>query len=191
MSTQTTLLFSDPVLNALHEQVVMRFGALELIESIMSQQLAVKAAATITQRVHALIGADFSPTGFALVSDEELRSAGLSGQKTRYVRAISEAWRSGQIVPEDLTNLSDEAVIAALTALLGVGRWTAEMFLLFGMGRLDIFSAGDYGLRKAATRAYALPENAGPAFFTELAAQWSPHRSLASRILWKSLDLEK
>lgn len=195
-------MFNDPILNALYDQVVAEFGPLklgpalaedhyftDLVESIISQQLAAKVATTISGRVHQAVGDDFFPTTVLATPMEKLRAAGLSNAKASYIRNIAEAWQSGQVIPSELTDLPAEEVIVKLSEIKGVGRWTAEMFLMFCLARPDIFSAGDYGLRKAMMRAYNLPEDTKPAVFATMAEQWQPHRTLASRVLWKSLEL--
>lgn len=195
-------MFKDPVLNKLHSEVVAVFGEIkigpalsedqyftDLVESIISQQLATKVATTISNRVHAVVGIDFSPTAVLATPFEKLRGAGLSTAKANYIRNIAEAWVSEQIIPSQITLLSEEAVIQKLSAIKGVGRWTAEMFLMFCLARPDVFSVGDYGLRKAMMRAYNLSADSKPQVYLEIASQWQPHRTLASRILWKSLEL--
>lgn len=194
--------FTDPVLAKLHTQVVSQLGELKpitplpeelyfrkLAESIISQQLAGKAAAKIRERVHLVVGKEFTPATILAIDFNQLRQAGLSNSKTNYVKNVALAWQTNQVVPAQLSTMDDEAIIANLITIKGVGRWTAEMFLIFGLGRHDIFSIGDYGLKKAMIKAYKLPEDSGPVVFQNLAKQWSPQRSLASRVLWKSLEL--
>jgi len=197
-------LFSDPVLANLYELVVAHLGELpeiqalkpndyfrDLCESIMSQQLSTKVASTLIKRVKDLVGVPFSPEKVLKISEDEFRKVGLSYAKARYVKAVAEAWKSGLIDPFQIEALADEAVIKLLTQIKGVGRWTAEMFLIFTLGRVDVFSVGDYGLRKALMKAYGLPLETKPAEILKMSEQWKPYRSLASRILWKSLELPK
>lgn len=195
-------MFNDPILTALHQKIIQEIGELEpiqprsadnhfqaLAESIVGQQLAIKAAAAIKERVRAVVGQDFTPAAVLALPFETLRGAGLSNAKTQYVRNIAEAWTDGTVSVSQLDQLADEELITELTKIKGVGRWTAEMFLIFTLGRPDVFSVGDYGLRKAITRAYQLDPETKPAELLELSTVWQPNRSLASLILWKSLEL--
>jgi DNA-3-methyladenine glycosylase II len=195
-------MFKDPILQQLHDVVIQKLGPLQpisvvnkeeyfqaLAEKIVGQQLAVRAAEVITERVRVVVGSEFTPAAVLTVPFETLRGAGLSNAKTNYVRNIAEAWTSGLISVEKLDTLDDESLIIELTKIKGVGRWTAEMFLIFTLGRTDVFSIGDYGLRKAIIKAYGLDPLTQPAVLLELSQSWQPHRSLASRVLWKSLEL--
>lgn len=198
------MLFNDPILAALDQQVTAVFGPIvvgpalpeeryftDLVESIISQQLATGVATIISGRVHQVVGADFSPARVQATPIEVLRTAGLSTAKANYVHNIASAWESGEIVSNDLTKMTDEEVIAKLTKIKGVGRWTAEMFLMFCLARPDVFSVGDYGLKKAISRAYQLPIESKPGVFMQIAEAWRPNRTHASRILWKSLELQQ
>ncbi len=162
------------------------FGS--VLRAIVGQQLSVRAAATIWARVVALVpeGA-LTPESVLAVPEEQLRAAGLSWGKVRYVRDCALRFADGTIDPATLASADDEAVIAALTAIKGVGRWTAEMVLMFSLGRPDVLSTGDYGLRSAMQRHWALPGPATPAEMATIAAHWQPHRSVASWYLWRSL----
>jgi DNA-3-methyladenine glycosylase II len=140
-------------------------------------------------RIRQLVGKNFSPGKLLKTSIEDLRRAGLSYAKASYIQNIARAWEKGLIDPQNLHDLEDEAVIEQLVKIKGVGRWTAEMFLIFTLARPNVFSVGDYGLRKAISMAYQVPIESKPAIFLKLAESWSPHKSLASRILWKSLEL--
>ncbi|HEX9817617.1 MAG TPA: DNA-3-methyladenine glycosylase [Patescibacteria group bacterium] len=193
---------SDPIIRKLHQRVEEQLGPFpsfkparpneyfeSLVESVVSQQLSTKVADTIFGRVKALTAKDFSPQKLLAISIEDLRQAGLSYAKASYVQNIAKAWEEGLVEPQALKDLEDEAVIEQLVQIKGVGRWTAEMFLMFTLARPDIFSVGDYGLRQAVSRAYDLPATSQPSAFEQLAKRWSPHRTLASRILWKSLEL--
>ena len=195
-------LFKDKTLNKLYLRVERELGPLpaikpskpseyffEMAESIVSQQLSVKVADTIFGRVRGLVSKKFLPKELLKLSIEELRGAGLSYSKAAYVQNVAQAWEEGLVEPTKLEKLSDEEVIEKLVQIKGVGRWTAEMFLMFTLGRPDVFSAGDYGLKKAISQAYELPMESKPAVFSELAEQWSPQRTLASRVLWRSLEL--
>jgi DNA-3-methyladenine glycosylase II len=161
----------------------------DLCESILGQQLSEKVAPQIITRVRTTLNHELSPEKVLSTTDNDLRAAGVSYAKISYLKNVATAWQNGNILPQELHTLDDETVIEKLITIKGVGRWTAEMFLIFTLGRKDIFSAGDYGLRRAILLAYGLPPETKPKVLTALAENWSPHRSLASRILWKSLDL--
>ncbi|WP_420594944.1 DNA-3-methyladenine glycosylase family protein [Deinococcus sp.] len=153
-----------------------------LIRSVNGQQLSVKAAAAIAGRVAAASG-DFDPAWLSAAAPDTLRALGLSWAKVRTVQAIAAAQQGGRIDFAHLDTLADEDVIAALTVLPGIGRWTAEMFLIFGLARPDVFSFGDLALRKALERFYPEADQAA----TVLA--WSPHRSYAARLLWRTFHV--
>ncbi|HEU0014868.1 MAG TPA: DNA-3-methyladenine glycosylase [Longimicrobium sp.] len=185
---------ADPVLGA----VIDREGPLEqtlepdlwwsLVDAICSQQLSVKAAATIVGRVAALgSGTRPGPAELLAESDESLRAAGLSGAKTRYVKDLAARWLDGRLRHDTLPSLPDEEVIAELTQVKGIGVWTAEMILIFTLGRPDVLPVDDLGIRAAAQRLYGLPERPGKAELLALGEPWRPWRTLASRYLWRSL----
>lgn len=164
----------------------------DLLESIVSQQLSIKAADTIFQRFLALFpgGEMPQPTEILKIEDDRLRACGLSRQKASYLKSLSIEIVSGDLNLENLDALSDEEVIVALTRVKGIGRWTAEMFLIFTLGRPDIFSVGDLGLRNAVSRLYGVARE-DLSIIEDLSRSWAPHRSLASRFLWKSLEDQK
>lgn len=147
-------------------------------DALVSQQISTRAASAIGARLAAAGLADES--GIAAADDEVLRAAGLSRPKIRYLRGIVAA---GVDWP-GLRGLSDDEVIARLTALPGIGRWTAEIYLKFALVRADAFAAGDLALAEAARLLYGLPERPGPAALTALAAPWRPWRAVAARALW-------
>jgi DNA-3-methyladenine glycosylase II len=153
-----------------------------LIRSVNGQQLSVKAAAAIAGRLAAATE-NFSPALIAAARPEDLRALGLSWAKVRTVQAIAGAAQSGQIDFAHLSSLSDEEVIQALIPLPGIGRWTAEMFLIFGLGRADVFSFGDLALRKALEGHYPGQDHA------VIVEAWSPHRSYAARLLWRTFHV--
>lgn len=190
----------DKVLNELTKAVVTRHGELpeivpappekyfqHLAESIISQQLSVKASDTIFKRAEKIVG-QWEPELVLETPYADLRAAGLSNSKTLYLQNLAEFWRTQTIAPNNFNQLTEEELIAHLTQVKGIGRWTVEMFLIFSLGRPDVFSVGDLGLRNAITRAYGEKAPTTLAGFAELSAAWAPQRSLASRILWKSLE---
>jgi DNA-3-methyladenine glycosylase II len=162
------------------------YGA--LLRSIVGQQLSTKAARTIYLRVVDLFGGT-TPTPEQLLDakEEDLRACGLSGRKTEYVRDLAAHVLSGELELDRLDALGDEEVVEEIVAVRGLGRWTAEMFLLFHLERPDVLSGGDLGIRKAIQVEYGLGEMPPPAQVIEIGEAWRPHRSLASLYLWESL----
>lgn len=162
------------------------YGA--LLRAIVGQQLSTKAARTIYLRVLDLFGGT-TPTPEQLLeaSEEDLRGCGLSGRKTEYVRDLARHVLSGELELDRLPDLDDEQVIEEIVAVRGLGRWTAEMFLLFHLQRPDVLSGGDLGIRKAIQIEYGLEEMPTPTQVLEIGEPWRPHRSLASLYLWESL----
>lgn len=159
----------------------------DLLGAIVGQQLSVKAADTIWKRVKALLKDDLSPENILKASDDKLREAGMSWAKIKYMNGIAQAFKDGEIVESEVVKMSDEEVIETLTKLNGIGRWSAEMILIFTLGRLDVFSIGDMGLRNAVSKLYGIDKN-DLKRIEELSLSWKPYRSIASRFLWKSLD---
>lgn len=159
---------------------------LALIRSINGQQLSVKAAASIFGRLKELLNNDITPNNLLSVTDEQLRICGISYSKIKYMKGIATAVIEKQIDLEYIKTLSDEDVIAELTKLHGIGRWSAEMLLIFSLRRPDVFSLGDLGLREAVKRLYNVPREDLKAIET-IADQWRPYRSYACRYLWLSL----
>jgi DNA-3-methyladenine glycosylase II len=162
------------------------YGA--LLRAIVGQQLSTKAARTIYLRVLDLFGGTTpSPEQLLEASEEDLRGCGLSGRKTEYVRDLARHVLSGELELDRLEQLEDEEVIEEIVAVRGLGRWTAEMFLLFHLQRPDVLSGGDLGIRKAIQVEYGLEEMPTPTQVLEIGERWRPHRSLASLYLWESL----
>jgi DNA-3-methyladenine glycosylase II len=162
------------------------YGA--LLRAIVGQQLSTKAARTIYRRVLDIFGGS-TPTPEQLLeeSEETLRSAGLSGRKVEYIRDLAAHVLSGELELDRLEELGDEEVIEEMVAVRGLGRWTAEMFLIFHLERPDVLSGGDLGIRKAVQIEYRLDQMPTPAKVLEIGEPWRPHRSLASLYLWESL----
>jgi DNA-3-methyladenine glycosylase II len=160
-----------------------------IVRSIVYQQITGKAAATILKRLHAHFGGR-APTAQELVdtSEEELRTAGLSRQKQRYMRDLAERTASGQVEFEHFDELPDEEIIKELTAIKGIGPWTAQIFLMFRLGRADVLPVADLGIQKAIQRAWRMRKLPKPAQVAKLGTRWAPHRTVASWYLWRSLD---
>ena len=160
-----------------------------LARAIVGQQLSTKAAASIWGRVTELFGDETpSPEQLIEVDGQALRDAGLSWSKVGFLKDLAERVADGRLDLDHLSELSDEDVVATLTEIKGVGRWTAEMFLIFHLGRPDVISTGDLGIRRAAQIAYGLDELPGPTELERIAEPWRPHRTLACLYLWRSLD---
>ena len=160
-----------------------------LARAIVGQQLSTKAAASIWSKVLAVFGEETpTPKQVLAAHPQELRDAGLSWSKVAYFRDLAERVTDGDLDTKRLPELDDEAVIEELTRIKGVGRWTAEMFLIFHLGRPDVLSTGDLGIRKAAQLAYGLEEMPSPAELEQLGEAWRPHRTLACLYLWRSLE---
>ena len=165
------------------------YGA--LLRSIVGQQLSTKAARTIYERLTALFdGRTPTPAELLAADPEKVRSAGLSRPKVGYLRSLAEHVESGELALDRLTELPDDEVSEQLTAVKGLGQWTADMFLIFHLRRPDVLPVGDLGIRRAVERAYGLPEIPDAAQVLEIGEPWRPHRSLASLYLWRSLDNE-
>jgi DNA-3-methyladenine glycosylase II len=161
-----------------------------LSSSIIGQQVSVHAARAIRGRFAALApGAPYpTPQNVLELPDEALRGAGLSGGKTRSIRDLAERLENGSIQTDKFSAMDNDDIIAALLPTRGIGRWTAEMFLLFSLRRADVLAVDDLGLRNAMRRLYDLDEIPGPTLMQEIAEPWRPWRSVASWYLWRSLD---
>jgi DNA-3-methyladenine glycosylase II len=160
-----------------------------LARAIVGQQLSTKAAASIWAKLQGTF-ADRTPAPSQLLDakHDDLRAAGLSNSKVAYLQGLARAVESGDLDLSRLPDLPDEDVIAALIEVKGIGRWTAEMFLIFHLGRPDVMSAGDLGIRRAIQIAYGLEDLPGPTDLERIADPWRPHRTLACLYLWRSLD---
>ncbi len=165
------------------------FGA--LCESVVSQQLAGRAAEAIFRRFAEAVGdtdGEVTPDGVLRHPDEVLRSAGLSGAKVRCIRALAERAAAGELLLDTVDDLSDDQIVTLLSAVPGIGRWTAEMFLIFQLGRLDVWPVGDYGVRKGYARAYGLSELPAPKELAALGEPFRPYRSVAAWYCWRAVE---
>lgn len=175
-----------------------------LVESIVSQQLSVKASDTIFKRFVELFQKKSLPNSLGKraskkfptpaqvlkMSDAKLRSVGLSGSKVKYIKDLAKKIHRKEVQLNRLHKMTDEAVIEHLVQVKGIGRWTGEMFLMFSLARPDIFSHGDLGLRNAIKKLYGFKKPPTTKQIEKIVAKWSPYRTLASRYLWRSLDLK-
>lgn len=157
--------------------------------SVVAQQISMRAAATIVGRISALVarGGPIEADGIRGSEVGILRDTGLTLAKARCILDVAELVADGQIDFARLAALDDEAVVAELVRVRGIGQWTADMFLIFGLGRYDVLSANDLGLRAAIRRQYALDELPNRADVLNLAARWAPYRAVAAWYLWRSL----
>jgi len=161
-----------------------------LAESILYQQLNGRAAATIFERFTALAGDPLTPEGILKLSEVQLRSVGLSKQKSSYLRDLSEKTKAGLLNFDLLAELPEEEVIRHLTQVKGIGVWTAHMFLMFTLRRPDILPTGDYGVQAAIKKHYKKRKWPKPAVIEKIARPWAPYRSIACWYLWRSLDVK-
>jgi DNA-3-methyladenine glycosylase II len=185
---------SDPVLAQIIGQVgPFLFSRREptfetLARSITFQQLNGKAAQTIFERVRKAAGRRFTPSAFLRLTPEQLRACGLSRQKIASLTDLAERTARKEINFRKLHLLTDEEVIAQLSQVRGVGVWTAQMFLMFALERLNVMPAGDLGIRNAVRKAYGLADIPKPSDLLAISEKWHPYCSVASWYLWRSLD---
>jgi len=179
---------SDPVMKKLLKQVGPftlktrrdRFAA--LVKSILGQQISTAAARTT------IAPEKLSAERLSQFTVEQYRKIGISRQKASYLLDLCEKVNDGSLELKKLGRLSDEQVTAALVQVKGIGPWTAQMFLMFSLGRLDVLPVDDLGIRKAVSKSYGLPELPNPAEITKIAQPWRPYASIASWYLWRSLE---
>jgi 3-methyladenine DNA glycosylase/8-oxoguanine DNA glycosylase len=177
-----------PMRIAAKPAVGARFGS--IAKAIAYQQLHGKAAETIWQRTVALVdGAPFDPTAVLALTDEQLRGAGLSRAKIAAIRDL--AWKAdtGAVRLDRLGRMTDDAVVAELTQVRGIGPWTAHMFLLFDLHRLDVWPTGDYGVRNGYRVAYDLDDLPSPAELDTFGEAFRPYRSVAAWYCWRAVDI--
>lgn len=163
----------------------------ELVDSIISQQLSVKAAAKIEERFKALFPEVVPlPEHILATPDNTLRSVGLSNAKVAYVKSLAQHIIDGQLELDKLNMLSNSEIISELTAVKGIGEWTAHMFLMFAMARLDVLPVGDLGIKLGVQKLYKLDHLPNPAEIQAIAAQnhWHPYESVASWYIWRAKD---
>jgi DNA-3-methyladenine glycosylase II len=186
---------ADPLLAA----VIRRVGTFALkpepggyeilVRSILSQQISTAAARTIRGRLQEMLpGGRICPEAIQAMSDADLQQAGISSQKRSYLRDLTARTLDGSVNFRRLACRADEDAIAELIQVKGIGRWTAQMYLIFSLGRPDVFAPDDLGLRNAIRRLYKLPDDTPRSGFELLAAAWAPYRTVASWYLWRSLD---
>ena len=161
-----------------------------LVRTITAQQISTKAAATIHGRLVALVPREVTPGAMLALTDEQLRGAGLSRQKTAYLRDLAVKVESGELPVHSLHELTDEDVIDAIVKVKGLGRWSAEMFLMFRLHRPDVLPVDDLGIVTAIQRLYGLRKRPKPDRIRKIAEPWRPYRTVACWYLWRSLENE-
>jgi DNA-3-methyladenine glycosylase II len=187
---------SDPILCAIIERIGpcrMEYGPPEfhsLAEAIVYQQLNGKAAVTIFNRFAALAGEPITPEGILKLNDAQMRSVGLSKQKSSYLRDMAERAARGELDFTRLPDMTDAEVVKHLTQVKGVGVWTAHMFLIFTLRRPNVLPTGDYGVQAAIKKHYKKRKLLKPEQMEKIARPWEPYRSVACWYLWKSLDVK-
>ncbi len=185
---------ADPVMRGIIAQVgayriEFREPSFEtLVKSIVYQQLSGRVASVIFGRLVQAAGGKLTPEGILKLRPARMRAAGLSGQKTAYIRDLARQTRDRRVVFEELTALSDEEVIERLIQVKGIGVWTVHMFLMFALRRPNVLPTGDLGIRNAIRKAYGMAEMPKPREIEILAEPWRPYRTVASWYLWRSLE---
>lgn len=170
-----------------HPSKISNFQA--LAESILGQQLSVKAAATITERVIQAAGGRMDPAGIAKLTPRRLRSAGCSAAKARAISELAQVVADGDLPIRSLNKKSDEAIMELLLPLYGVGRWTVEMFLIFQLGRSDVWPTGDLGVRRGWEKLYKMKREVEIDELERLGAKFAPHRSHLAWYCWRAHSL--
>lgn len=159
-----------------------------LVLKILSQQLSTKAASTIAGRMELMIDGIYLPEKLASYNQEQFRAVGVSRQKYGYISDLCRAFIEDRDFFEELSEQEDNEILNKLTSVKGIGVWTAQMFLMFTVGRIDIFAPDDVGLRNAIEKLYGIEERMNRKALNTFAERWQPYRTIASRYLWKSLD---
>ncbi len=198
-ATVAHLRAADPVLAGVINNVgpftlEPRDGAFRMLSrAIFFQQLAGPAARAIMNRVLAALGTDedrwYAPEQMLAATEEQLRAAGLSRQKTIYIRDIAEKFASGELSEDEFAHLDDEAVIQKVSTVKGIGRWTGEMFLIFSLGRPDVLPVDDLGVRRGMQLSYSLSDLPKPDEMRRIAEPWRPYRSAGTWYMWRSLGV--
>ncbi len=185
---------ADPVLS----EIITRVGSYRiefrdpsfetLVKSIVYQQLSGRVAGVIFGRLLEAAGGRLTPDSILKLRPARMRAAGLSAQKTAYIRDLARHTRDRRVVFEELTGLPDEQVIERLTQVKGIGVWTAHMFLIFALKRPNVLPSGDLGIRNAVRKAYGMTEMPKPVEIDTMGERWQPYRTVATWYLWRSLE---
>lgn len=198
---EATLSAADPELGRVIDAVIARVGRLELtpsraspfealLRAIVYQQMTAKAAATVYENLRAVVPGRLTPKKVSSLSPERLRAAGLSAAKARYARNLADWFAGNPETAKNLPALSNDEVVRTLTSIAGIGVWTANVFLIFSLGRLDVVPASDLGIRRGVQLAYGLARPATPEMVIEKARRWRPYQSIASMYLWNAVKLK-
>jgi DNA-3-methyladenine glycosylase II len=201
INIEAALTKADPELGRVIKAVIARIGPLRVTRSraspfealaraIVYQSVAAKAADTIFARLRQTGGGDLTPAAVLELKPESLRAIGLSTAKARYICNLAEWFSANPKIARELTSLPDKEVIQALTGIAGIGVWTANVFLIFSLGRLDVVPADDLGIRRGVQLAYRLKNVATPEQVHDKALLWHPYRSIASMYLWNAVKLK-
>jgi DNA-3-methyladenine glycosylase II len=188
------LIKSDPKLKSIIdycgpiEKMLHKDYFFALSRSIIGQQLSTKAARTILGRVINLLGGKMTPERILSVKDEELRSMGVSYSKIKYLKNLSKVVDNDILNLKNLEKFENEDVVSILTEVNGIGKWTAEMFLIFSLGRTDIFSLSDVGLQRSVMNLYKISEKPSKKQLAQISSKWKPYRTFASLYLWEAID---
>jgi DNA-3-methyladenine glycosylase II len=162
-------------------------GFVILVRAIVSQLISTAAARTISARVEAVCGTGgITPTNILALSEQKLREQGLSGSKARGIRDLAERTLDGRLPVDQLPQMSDEEALTRLIEVKGIGTWTAEMYLIFSLGRLDVLPVGDFGLRDGVRVLYGLEDMPAKKRLTEIGEAWRPYRSIGTWYVWRS-----
>ena len=191
------LLKNDPVLATviktlppLEERLGKNYF-LDLVESIISQQLSIKAADTIWGRFKLLFnGKEITAQKVLKIEDQKIRDCGISWSKIKYIKDLAKHTKESRLMFEKFDQMDNEDIVRELVKVKGIGQWTAEMFLIFTMGRPDVFSYGDLAIRRAIEKLYKLKSEPTQKQAEKLSQKWIPYRSYACRYLWKSLEMK-
>lgn len=184
--TMARLSKAHPLPEEPHTLSAAKDGFTTLVQSIVHQQVSLAAARTIEGRLVKLLGGKVTPRRVLNRTPEQLRSAGLSRSKVAYILDLADKTARGDVEFARFPDLPDEAILAELTAVKGIGVWTAQMFLIFHLHRPDVLPTGDLGLRLAVAEAYGVPVEEAAAEMAARRERWSPYCSVASRVLWLS-----
>jgi DNA-3-methyladenine glycosylase II len=185
---------ADPVLSEIIDRVgeyriEFRSPDFEtLVKSIIYQQLSGRVASVIFGRLAKAVGGKITPANLLKLRPARMRTLGLSGQKTAYIRDLARHARNGTVAFDDLAALTDQQVAERLTQVKGIGPWTVHMFLIFALRRTDVLPSGDLGIRNAIRKAYGLAELPLAADIEAMAERWRPYCTVASWYLWRSLE---
>jgi DNA-3-methyladenine glycosylase II len=184
----------DPVLADLLEQIepieitLQEDLFVSLASAIVGQQLSNRVAEVLWERLVSIAQEPLSPKTLLSMEEESLRTIGISYSKIKYLQALSSALMDGSLDLDRLHLLEDDEIIAQLTSVKGIGPWTAEMFLIFSLGRIDVFSAGDGGLQRAVKWLYQLDQTPGIEEMKRISRRWKPYRTIAALYLWRAID---